>query len=125
MMQRKALPKGPLCQSRGVQMPVVLRVVRTLVVRSARYGQGDRVLGVVQIEAGYAGRESVQVWSAHAGGNPNDGCRSAEHAVPAEAASRPQDRWFFDTQNQPERDPDQSVAAPLNFSVGRRLTHAD
>ena len=49
-------------------MPVVLRVGGTLVVRSARYGQPDRVLGVVQIEAGYAGRESVQVWSAHAGG---------------------------------------------------------
>jgi len=43
-----------------------------LVVRNARYGQGDRELVVEQIEAGCAGRGSVWVWSAHARGNPNE-----------------------------------------------------
>jgi hypothetical protein len=61
----------------------------------------------------------VRGWSAHAAANPKALCRSAEHAVPADAASRPRDRGFFGGQNQLGHDPDLSVAAPLNFSVGR------
>jgi len=45
-------------------------------------------------------------------------CRAAEHIVQAEAATRPRDRAFFDAQNRLERDPDLSVAAPLNSTVG-------
>ena len=72
--------------------------------RSARYEQRDRVLGVVPIDARYAGRGSVlgmipterplyrrdpvPVWSAHATGNPNDGCRSTEHVVAADRFAR-------------------------------------
>ncbi len=59
-----------------------------LVVRSARYGQPDRVLGVVQIEARCAGRDGVQVWSAHAAGSPSEGDRSAEQAVAADRFAR-------------------------------------
>ena len=46
-------------------------------------------------------------------------CRAAEQIVQAEAATRPRDRAFFDAQNRLERDPDLSVAAPLNSTVGR------
>jgi hypothetical protein len=70
----------------------------------ARPGQADRVLHVVQLNAGYAGRGSVlgviaintrcaardrlPVWSAYAGANPSDGDQSAEHAVAADRFAR-------------------------------------
>jgi hypothetical protein len=50
-----------------VPVPVVQCVVRQPVVRIARSGQPDRLLGVVPIEARCAGRDCVPVWSAHAG----------------------------------------------------------
>jgi hypothetical protein len=74
----------------------VLRVVRSPVVLRARSGQRGRMLrvvplkaryagviplsGVVQIDARCAGRDLRRVWSRHATRNPNDLCRSAEHA---------------------------------------------
>ena len=38
---------------------------------------------------------------------------AAEHAHAADAAARPQDRRFFEGQNQPDRVPDLAVAAQL------------
>jgi hypothetical protein len=38
-------------------------------------------------------RGSMQVWSAHAAGNPNDRDRNAEQTVPADRFAR--DRWLF------------------------------
>ena len=115
---------GPLCC-----MLVVLGVVRKPVVLRARSGQPDWVLGVVQMKARCAGRGAVlrvvptarpscrrgtvPVWSVHAGGNPNVSDRSAEHAHAVDAAARPQDRGFFDSQHQPERFLDLSVAVQL------------
>jgi len=76
MMGLIAHPERRLCQSRGMQvpvmpewyegpfcgLPVVPGVVRKPVVLRARYGQPDRVLGVVQIKVRCAGRDSRCVW---------------------------------------------------------------
>ena len=56
--------------------------------RSARYGQGARVLGVEQIEARYAVRGTMPVWSAHAAGSPSELDRDAEQAVAADRFAR-------------------------------------
>jgi len=71
-MRRNPLPEGALCHLRRakarcagvVRRLVVLEarcagVVRTPVVLVARCGQCDRMLGVVPIEARYAGRDPV------------------------------------------------------------------
>jgi hypothetical protein len=45
-------------------------------------------MGVVQMNARCAGCATVEVWSAHAEGNRNDGDRSAEHAYAADRFAR-------------------------------------
>jgi len=60
---------------------------------------------------------TILVCSAQAAGNPSVSDWSAEQLVQAEAATRLRDRSFFEGQNRLERDPDLSVAAPLNSTV--------
>jgi len=115
-MRPSAHLEGPSCPLRRagarcagvVRQPVVLLargagVVRTPVVLCARYGQGDRVLGVVQIKARDAGRDLKCVWFRsrpvvqewyHAGvvggcgRQASDSDRDAEHGIAVDRCAR-------------------------------------
>jgi hypothetical protein len=85
-------------------VPVKPGVVRTPVVRKARYGRRDTRGAWFQIEARYARRDpvlgvmvterplcrcgTIPVWSAHAGASLRDGDRDAEHAHAADRFAR-------------------------------------
>ena len=55
---------------------------------TARCAGVIHVLGVVPTERPLCRRGTVQVWSAHAAGNPSDRDRSAEHVVAADRFAR-------------------------------------
>lgn len=97
---------GPLCSKHVMQ-----GVGGTLVVLRARSGQPDRVLDVVLFKARCAGvipnvrgsvqsplcrRDSMQVWSAPAAGNPNGG-RPERRTRRSSRPLRARDRCFFDS----------------------------
>src|SRR5947208_13911 len=82
-MERIAFLAGALCRLRCAEARCA-DVVRRPVVLKARCGQRDPVLRVMATERPLEERGCVRVWSAHASGNPNDGCRGAEHAHAAD-----------------------------------------
>jgi hypothetical protein len=54
----------------------------------ARYAARDSVLGVIPTERPLCRRESVQVWSVDAVGNPSERDRSAEHGIAVDRFAR-------------------------------------
>ena len=76
------------CADSVVPALVVDGVVRGLVVPIARGGLRGCMRDVVSLNARCAGRDSMPVWSAPAGGDPNHGGWSAEHAHAADRFAR-------------------------------------
>ncbi len=85
-MGRIAHPERALCPLRRVGARCA-DVVRTLVMREARYGQRDTRCAWFRLTPVVPARV-VPVWSAHAGGNPSELDRSAEHAHAADRFAR-------------------------------------